>query len=76
MKGIWFSKSRVFTTTVIVLSALLIAGCGVENSHKSAGLQQVPFSSVIVADRFWAPRIETNRTVTIPHNFKKCEETG
>lgn len=76
MKRIRFSKSRVFTITITALSALLIAGCRVENSHKSAGLQQMPFSSVIVADRFWAPRIETNRTVTIPHNFKKCEETG
>ena len=29
-----------------------------------------------VDDAFWAPRIETNRAVTIPFAFQKCEETG
>jgi DUF1680 family protein len=32
--------------------------------------------AVKVMDGFWAPRIETNRRVTIPAIFKKCEETG
>ncbi len=36
----------------------------------------VPFTDVHLADVFWAPRLETNRTVTIPHNFKQSEETG
>jgi len=36
----------------------------------------VPFTAVRVTDEFWAPRIETNRAVTIPAIFRKCEETG
>jgi DUF1680 family protein len=36
----------------------------------------VPFTAVRLKDAFWAPRIETNRTVTIPTIFRKCEETG
>ncbi|MEN6425469.1 MAG: glycoside hydrolase family 127 protein [Phycisphaerales bacterium] len=36
----------------------------------------VPFAQVQVEDEFWAPRIETNRTVTIPFAFRKNEETG
>jgi DUF1680 family protein len=36
----------------------------------------VPFTAVTVDDRFWSPRLETNRTVTIPHVFRMCEETG
>ncbi len=36
----------------------------------------VPFTEVTIGDRFWAPRIETNRVVTIPYDFQKCEETG
>lgn len=36
----------------------------------------VPFTSVRLTDAFWAPRIETNRTVSIPCAFRKCEETG
>ena len=31
---------------------------------------------VRVNDVFWAPRIETNRTTTIPHDFEMCEKTG
>ena len=36
----------------------------------------VRFSDVKVNDSFWLPRIETNRTVTIPFAFNKCETTG
>jgi hypothetical protein len=36
----------------------------------------VPIKDVHFNDLFWAPRIETNRTVSIPAVFKKCEETG
>ena len=39
-------------------------------------LKSVPFTSVDIDDKFWAPRLEVNRTVTIPYDFKKCEETG
>ena len=39
-------------------------------------VQPVPFTAVHVDDVFWAPRIETNRKVTIPFAFQKCEETG
>ncbi len=35
----------------------------------------VPFTAVHLTDAFWAPRLETNRAVTIPHNFKVAEET-
>jgi DUF1680 family protein len=31
---------------------------------------------VKIADQFWLPKIETNRTVTIPASFAKCEEMG
>ncbi len=39
-------------------------------------LSSVPFTQVKVTDRFWAPRIETNRRITIPYAFQKDEETG
>jgi hypothetical protein len=39
-------------------------------------LKAVPFTEVKVDDVFWAPRLETNRKVTVPYDFKKCEETG
>jgi DUF1680 family protein len=36
----------------------------------------VPFTDVHLTDAFWAPRLEINRTVTIPHIFKESEQTG
>jgi DUF1680 family protein len=39
-------------------------------------VEPVPFTAVHLDDEFWAPRIETNRTQTIPAAFKQCELTG
>ena len=36
----------------------------------------VPLTAVEVTDGFWAPKIATNRTVTIPHILAENEETG
>jgi uncharacterized protein len=38
--------------------------------------QPVAFTDVQLTDSFWAPRIETNRRITIPVCFRRCEETG
>src|ERR1041385_1772371 len=43
---------------------------------KDYPVKPVPFTAVHFNDVFWAPRIEINRTVTIPFAFQKCEETG
>ncbi len=39
-------------------------------------ISEVPFTDVHLSDDFWSPRIETNRTVTIPYAFHKCEING
>jgi DUF1680 family protein len=39
-------------------------------------IKPVPFTAVKITDGFWAPRIETNRAVTLPFLFQKNEETG
>src|SRR5689334_12895552 len=39
-------------------------------------IKPVLFTQVQVADQFWLPRIEANRTVTIPASFERCESTG
>ena len=48
------------------------------NEPKPTGypISPVPFTNVQFADTFWRPRMETNRTVSIPFAFQKCEETG
>lgn len=39
-------------------------------------LAPVPFQNVKLTDGFFAPRIETNRKVTIPFCLDQCESTG
>ena len=36
----------------------------------------VPFTKVKLNDNFWLPKLEINRTVTIPWSFQKSKETG
>lgn len=38
--------------------------------------QAVPFTEVHFDDAFWSPRLKTNREISIPHNYKWCEDTG
>lgn len=39
-------------------------------------IKPVAFTQVRIDDNFWAPRIKTNREVTIPYTFEKSVETG
>lgn len=43
---------------------------------KDYPIKPVTLTQVNLTDEFWAPRIQTNRKITIPYEFKKCEETG
>ena len=42
----------------------------------TSSIVEVPFTQVHVSDRFWSPRIEVNRTVSIPSAFRECEKSG
>jgi len=64
---------------VIGISLLFIGVFTVPSAVRAARdypIVPVPFTDVQIVDGFWAPRLETNRTVTIPYDFKKCEETS
>ena len=39
-------------------------------------IQEVSFTKVHLNDAFWSPRIEINRTVSIPSAFHECEVNG
>ncbi|HTD98847.1 MAG TPA: glycoside hydrolase family 127 protein [Mucilaginibacter sp.] len=60
------------------LSVLLLAclSLGAYAQQRDYPIQPVPFTSVKLTDKFWTSRIETNRTVTIPASFERCESTG
>jgi DUF1680 family protein len=57
-----------------LLATLILAALPVL-AEPAAPLKPVPFPQVHLDDVFWKPRLETNRTVTVPVCFKKCEET-
>ena len=68
-------KSR--TLTIIAIALLTLPAGRIQSAKaRDSKLEPVPFTNVVIADKFWAQRIETNRKVTIPYAFKKCEETG
>jgi len=60
---------------IFTVSALQFSGCS-KKEISNYPITSVPFNKVQFTDNFWAPRIETNRRITIPHAFRKCEETG
>jgi DUF1680 family protein len=39
-------------------------------------IRAVPMTAVTIDDGFWAPKLEVNRTVTIPHILKENDDTG
>ncbi|MBN1352855.1 glycoside hydrolase family 127 protein [candidate division KSB1 bacterium] len=66
-------------TMLALTIALSTMGCTMKQTKKKYQdypVQPVAFTQVQIDDNFWLLRIEANRTVTIPYDFKKCEETG
>lgn len=72
---------RVFLAPLLALS---LVGCQApatdpvspDGAATSARLRAVPFVDVHFTDTFWAPRLQTNLTVTIPHIMAQNETTG
>ena len=82
------TSKRLNTCTLMALAVItsgvlaLAPGGGATSQDKPAALQKdypvrpVPFTEVKLSDVFWAPRLETNRTVSVPYALKMNEETG
>lgn len=64
-----------FLFTSFLLTGSLMTSVFAQKQPK-APIQQVSFTQVQMNDQFWAPRIETNRTVSIPSAFNECEKNG
>ncbi|MEJ2055846.1 MAG: glycoside hydrolase family 127 protein, partial [Calditrichaceae bacterium] len=68
---------RIFTSCAILV--LSIYSCNTERQNNDSPdypISPVSFTQVSLQDSFWNGRIETNRTVTIPYGFNKCEQEG
>jgi len=62
-------------SNALTLVAIACTGL-VYGQNKDYTIKPVSFTKVKLDDTFWSPRIETNRTVTIPASFARCESTG
>lgn len=61
----------------MLIAVPVTVSCGTSvYTRPDAPVKEVPFTQVHIEDNFWAPRIETNRTVSIPSAFHECEVNG
>lgn len=69
-------------TTSLLFTLLFIYGCNnlvpeeKPSDVKLGEIKDVPFTHVHFKDEFWSPRMEINRTVSIPSAFYQCEKNG
>src|SRR5579859_7938643 len=72
-----FMKSSFRLVVPVALFASVAIGFASDNlPNQDYPVKPVPFTAVHLDDVFWAPRIETNRVVTIPFAFEQCEKSG
>jgi len=69
------TRGRVARSLMLALIPILAVTCA-RAPKADYPAAPVPFTDVHLTDAFWAPRLDTNRTVTIPHVFKQTDETG
>jgi DUF1680 family protein len=70
------------TQHLLIAAALLVACSCTTAVHDEPSavelgeIEGVPFTDVHFTDHFWLPRMEINRTVSIPSAFHQCEING
>ena len=69
-----FSRRRFFAGTLFAIFSLNLLAAG--PAPRDYPIKGVPFTDVHLDDVFWAPRLETNRAVTIPYAFGQCNASG
>ncbi len=62
---------------IILAAAAAFSGpASAQEIRRDYPIRPIPFTEVRLNDAFWRPRLETNRTTTLPFLFRKNEETG
>ena len=69
-------RRAVMALLLLACAALLAAQVPARQPARDYAIRPVPFYDVTVDDQFWAPRIERNRAVSIPHIMRENERTG
>jgi DUF1680 family protein len=73
MEAAFFRRCFLAGTFFVIFSFNLRAAGPAPRDYP---IQGVPFTAVHLDDAFWAPRLETNRAVTIPYAFGQCQASG
>jgi DUF1680 family protein len=60
----------------MIVLPVLFSAAALFAQQQDYPVHAVPFTQVKLTDKFWLPKIETNRMVTIPASFERCENTG
>ncbi|HUR11664.1 MAG TPA: glycoside hydrolase family 127 protein [Flavitalea sp.] len=59
-----------------MITAAMAVFCFNAFAQQDYPIKAVPFTQVQLTDNFWLPRLEKNRTITIPASFEQCRITG
>lgn len=71
------SSPRALVSLSLLVCAAVVGGqVPVTKGVRDYPIRAVPFYDVSVNDGFWAPRLERNRLVSIPHIMRENERTG
>ncbi len=70
------SDRALMAVLLVACAALVAAQAPAQKPARDYPIRAVPFYDVTVDDEFWAPRIEKNRAVSIPHIMRENERTG
>ncbi len=65
-------EAKVFSLCLCVSVVSLAFVCPLAAQQ----LIPVPLKDVTLTDGFWKSKLDINRTITVWHNFKMCEDTG
>jgi uncharacterized protein len=69
-------RTQIATLLLLTTACFLAAAVAQAADAAAQPLRAVPFEDVHLADDFWTPKIDTNRTATIEANLAQCETTG
>jgi uncharacterized protein len=69
-------KRSVFFLSMSAMAASFLAFAAARPAIRAEIIKPVPITAVTIADPFWTPRIDVNRTKTLPYLYKKFSEGG
>ncbi|MDW8309065.1 MAG: glycoside hydrolase family 127 protein [Verrucomicrobiales bacterium] len=70
------NRTAPFASRIALVLLVAAAAPAQGQTSPLVKLRAVAFTEVRFADRFWRPRLDTNRLVTIPVNFENLEKAG